>query len=109
MSSVLYLRDRETNEWIPITSIKGKNGVGIQKTEINTNGELEITYTDNTSVNIGKIVGDTGTNGKTAFEYAVEGGYNDTEEQFSVDLCEAVSIGKDLNTILATLSNGGVQ
>ena len=32
-------------------------GVGIEKTEINANGELVITYTDGKSVNLGKVVG----------------------------------------------------
>lgn len=34
----------------------GKDGIGIIKTEINTDGELVITYSDNTIVNLGTII-----------------------------------------------------
>ncbi len=53
------------------------------------------------------VDGKDGADGKTAFEYAVEGGYLGAESQFGADLNEVLSVSKDLNTILATLSNGG--
>ena len=35
--------------------VDGADGRGVAKTEINANGELVITYTDNTSINLGKV------------------------------------------------------
>ena len=42
----------------------GKDGVGIAKAEINTNGELVLTYTDGNTVNVGRVVGADGKDGK---------------------------------------------
>lgn len=43
--------------------IDGKDGLGIKSAEINSKGELVITYTDNSSVNLGKITGVDGSDG----------------------------------------------
>lgn len=43
--------------------IDGKDGIGIAKTEINEQGQLIITYTDDTTVNLGIIVGADGKDG----------------------------------------------
>ena len=45
-------------------NIRGEDGLGIAKTEINDKGELVITYTDTTSTNLGKVVGADGKDGK---------------------------------------------
>ena len=45
---------------ITLGNIKGKDGVGIAKTEINAEGELVITYTDNKVVTLSKVVGNDG-------------------------------------------------
>ena len=45
----------------------GKDGVGISKAEINADGELIISYTDGTTVNLGKVVGADGKDGLTPF------------------------------------------
>ena len=42
----------------------GANGIGISKTEIDTNGNLVITYSDNSVKTVGKIVGADGKDGK---------------------------------------------
>ena len=42
----------------------GKDGRGITNAEINENGELVLTYSDDNSSNLGSIVGIDGTNGK---------------------------------------------
>ena len=42
----------------------GKNGVGIAKAVINTNGELVLTYTNGTTVNLGRVVGNDGQDGQ---------------------------------------------
>lgn len=39
------------------------SGIGIEKTEINADGELIVTYTDGNSVNLGKVVGADGAQG----------------------------------------------
>jgi len=41
----------------------GEDGRGIERTEINANGELIIYYTDGTFVNLGKVVGEDGKDG----------------------------------------------
>ena len=43
----------------------GKDGVGISKAEINAAGELVLSYTDGTTVNLGKVVGADGKDGLT--------------------------------------------
>ena len=45
----------------------GKDGRGIAKAEINANGELTLTYTDGTTVNLGKVVGADGKDGQIPF------------------------------------------
>ena len=44
-------------------NIKGADGIGILKSEINADGELLLTYSDNTTKNLGKITGTNGANG----------------------------------------------
>ena len=42
----------------------GKDGVGIEKSVINANGELVLTYTDGREINVGKVVGEDGEQGE---------------------------------------------
>lgn len=42
----------------------GQDGIGVKSTEINQSGELVITYSNNNSVNLGKVTGTNGTNGQ---------------------------------------------
>ena len=44
-------------------NIKGADGIGISKSEINANGELVLTYTDGNTTNLGVVVGANGTDG----------------------------------------------
>ena len=44
---------------------KGDNGIGIKKSEINSLGELVVTYTDDTVANLGAVVGAKGDKGET--------------------------------------------
>lgn len=44
----------------------GKDGIGIAKAELNTNGELVLTYTDGNTVNVGRVLGVDGKDGKDA-------------------------------------------
>ena len=46
-----------------VNGVNGKDGLGIKTAEINDNGELLITYTDDTKENLGVIVGANGQNG----------------------------------------------
>lgn len=46
-----------TNGTNGIDGIDGKDGIGITNAEINTSGELILTYSDGKSVNLGKVVG----------------------------------------------------
>ena len=51
------LRIYDGEKWISIPAIKGEHGVGISKMEFNDAGELLVTYTDESSVNLGKAAG----------------------------------------------------
>ena len=45
----------------------GRDGIGIAQAKINADGELVITYTDGTTVNLGKVVGADGKDGLSPF------------------------------------------
>ena len=68
--------------------VSGNDGVGIAKSEVNTGGELVITYSNGDSANLGKIVGKdgldgtNGQNGLSAYEIAKNGGFIGTEEDW---------------------------
>lgn len=81
-----------------LDGVNGKDGNGIRKAEIK-NDELILHFTNGTKTNVGRVVGENGKRsvyrggvGTSAYEHAVEGGYNGTE--------------KDFNTMLATLESG---
>ena len=44
-------------------NIKGADGIGITKSEINASGELVLTYSDGTTANLGKVKGEDGQDG----------------------------------------------
>lgn len=60
--AILYVKDADGNK-ISIPSIRGTDGIGISKTEINTDGELVLTYSNGETANLGKVVGENGQNG----------------------------------------------
>lgn len=68
--------------------VNGNDGVGITKSEVNTSGELVITYSNGDSTNLGKIVGKdgldgtNGQNGLSAYEIAKNGGFIGTKEDW---------------------------
>lgn len=68
--------------------VNGNDGVGVSKSEVNTSGELVITYSNGDSTNLGKIVGKdgldgtNGQNGLSAYEIAKNGGFIGTEEDW---------------------------
>lgn len=68
--------------------VNGNDGVGVTKSEVNTSGELVITYSNGDSTNLGKIVGKdgldgtNGQNGLSAYEIAKNGGFIGTEEDW---------------------------
>ena len=57
-------------EWLQ--SLKGADGRGIISSEINANGELVLTYSDSSAVNVGAVVGAKGDPGKDGKNYQVE-------------------------------------
>lgn len=52
-----------TNGTNGIDGVDGKDGIGITNAEINNSGELTLTYSNGTSVNLGKVVGTDGKDG----------------------------------------------
>ena len=68
---------------------------------------LKIRDENNNIISIPAIKGDKGDNGKSAYQYAQEGGFTGTEEEFSTKLAQDISrleemLG-DLETILASI------
>lgn len=68
--------------------VNGNDGIGVAKSEVNTSGELVITYSNGDSTNLGKIVGKdgldgtNGQNGLSAYEIAKNGDFIGTEEDW---------------------------
>ncbi|MBO4573424.1 MAG: BMP family ABC transporter substrate-binding protein [Clostridia bacterium] len=71
-----------------LDTVKGKDGVGISSAFLNIDGELILVLTDASTKNLGKIVGEKGDNGLSAYEiykkYHPE--YTGTEEDWINDL-----------------------
>ena len=63
----------------------GKDGRGIKKTEINAIGELVITYTDDTSDNLGVIISDNGGAGTGAIAPRIQINASTNEWEISTD------------------------
>lgn len=83
---IKYTNGNSTNLGAIVVSSNGSaNITGITKSEINANGELVIIYSDGNSDNVGKVVGN---DGKTAYESAVDGGYQGSENEFNTKLAK---------------------
>lgn len=72
-----FIGETDTNKPSQGTNgVNGNDGVGVTKSEVNTSGELVITYSNGDSTNLGKIVGKdgldgtNGQNGLSAYEIA---------------------------------------
>lgn len=84
-----FIGETDTNKPSQGTNgVNGNDGVGVAKSEVNTSGELVITYSNGNSTNLGKIVGKdgfdgiNGQNGLSAYEIAKKGGFIGTEEDW---------------------------
>ena len=60
-------REKTEHEKNAENSEDSKNAVGIANAEINADGELLLTYTDGTTANLGKVVGENGKDGLTPY------------------------------------------
>lgn len=70
-------RYKDTDEWfelVELESIKGKTGVGISLVEINSEGELVLTYSDGSTVNAGKVKADTEFNHTYTVTFDIDNG-----------------------------------
>lgn len=84
-----FIGETDTNKPSQGTNgVNGNDGVGVAKSEVNTSGELVITYSNGDSTNLGKIVGKdgldgtNGQNGLSAYEIAKNGGFIGSEEDW---------------------------
>ena len=57
-------KDGTNGTVLDLGNIKGANGIGISKSEVNASGELVLTYTDGTVKNLGNVVGANGADGQ---------------------------------------------
>ena len=88
-----FIGETDTNKPSQGTNgANGNDGVGITKSEVNTSGELVITYSNGDSTNLGKIVGKdgldgtNGQNGLSAYEIAKNGGFIGSEDEWLASL-----------------------
>lgn len=84
-----FIGETDTNKPSQGTNgVNGNDGVSVTQSEVNTSGELVITYSNGDSTNLGKIVGKdgldgtNGQNGLSAYEIAKNGGFIGTEEDW---------------------------
>lgn len=84
-----FIGETDTNKPSQGTNgVNGNDGVSITKSEVNTSGELVITYSNGDSTNLGKIVGKDGLdgtnghNGLSAYDIAKNSGFIGTEEDW---------------------------
>lgn len=54
-------------------------------------------YTEKTIIGEGAIRGKDGTDGKSAYQYATDGGYTGTEEEFAKKLAKEIEVDSDLS------------
>lgn len=57
----------------------GKDGLSIKSTQINDSGHLILTFTDESTKDVGKV---TGENGENAYQIAIKLGYKGTEQEW---------------------------
>lgn len=84
---------------------KGDKGDTVKafQAEISANGDLLLKYSNGEVDNLGKVKGTDGTdgtNGKTAYQYAAEGGYKGTEESYADLLANVGNIEAVLDAII---------
>ena len=84
--------------------VDGKDGISISKSEINSNGELVITYSNNEVENLGVVVGSKGTDGKDGVN-----GLDGKDGKAGVAGKDGVGIGDikiENDNLFITLTNG---
>lgn len=92
------------DELIRVAGLLGKD---IQSATIDNSGHLILTLTDGTTLDAGVAkgaqgaTGPAGADGKSAYQYAVEGGYTGTEAEFSARMAA------EIPTVDTTLSEAG--
>lgn len=73
---------------IEVNGGAGKDGTSITKSEINSNGELVLTFSDNSVSTVGKVVGSDGRDGvdgkdgTSAYEIWINAGHSGSEDDF---------------------------
>lgn len=88
VTTVGAVRDIETaiykyiDDKIGISGEAGKDGISIIKSEINSDGELVLTFSDDSVANVGKVVGVDGKNGSSAYEIWINAGHSGSEDDF---------------------------
>lgn len=84
-----YIDDAIDN--IEISGESGKDGISIAKSEINSSGELVLTFSDNSVATVGKVVGSdgrdgvdgkNGKDGMSAYEIWLNAGHSGSEDDF---------------------------
>lgn len=77
--------------------VNGNDGIGVAKSEVNTSGELVITYSNGDSTNLGKIVGKDGLDGTNGIDGKDGIGITNAEINASGELILTYSNGKSIN------------
>lgn len=76
----------------------GSGGASVTDAAINEDGHLIITLSTGKDIDAGRAVGAAGAGGKSAYEYAVDGGYTGTEAEFAAKLAAEIPAVDDTLT-----------
>lgn len=96
----------------------GKDGIGISSVEVNEDGELILYFTNDTSINVGKVVGENGKDGKdgvdgkdgkdgkSAYEIWLSTGHSGSENDF---LQWLNGDNDPFENVVTSISCGGIE
>lgn len=93
-----FIGETDTNKPSQGTNgVNGNDGVGVTKSEVNTSGELVITYSNGDSTNLGKIVGKDGLDGTNGIDGKDGIGITNAKINNLGELILTYSDGKSIN------------
>lgn len=75
----------------------GKDGVSVTRAEIDTTGSLVLYFSNNTSVNLGRVVGEDGTNGTNGANGSDGNGISNTKINNNGELVITYTSGQEVN------------
>lgn len=113
IEKAIYKYIDEEIDKVEVSGGQGKDGVGISSAEVNANGELVLYFTNDTSINLGKVVGSDGKDGVDGKDGKDgENGAPGQDGANGTDGIDGVGIStvviNESNELVVTLSNGTI-